>query len=96
MLAVYTTWLGSKVLSANFLTLILSNQAPFCKLMRDHYKASGNGYAAAIANRDSIIQSVNEIESRNDKISITVQHGPNRVDIAAPTTTECLRRFRET
>jgi hypothetical protein len=56
--------------------------------MRDHYEAIGNICAAAVANGDSIIQSVNEIESPNDELSITVRHGADHVTIAAPTTTE--------
>lgn len=56
--------------------------------MRDHYEAVGKVCAAAIANGDSIIRSINEVESPNGEISITVQHGPDHVTIAAPTTTE--------
>ncbi|WP_152418319.1 hypothetical protein [Halorubrum aidingense] len=57
--------------------------------MREHYEAFGSVCAAAIANGDSIIHSVNEIEN-NGEISITIQNGVDYVVIAAPTSTEYL------
>lgn len=57
--------------------------------MRDHYEAFGNVCAAAIANGDSIVRSVNEIEN-DGEISITIQSGVDYVVVAAPTSTEYL------
>ena len=57
--------------------------------MRDHYEAFGSVCAAAIANGDSIIRSVNEIEN-DGEISIVVQNGIDHLTIAAPTSAEYL------
>jgi len=57
--------------------------------MREHYEAFGSVCAAAIANGDSIIRSVNEINN-DGEISITIQNGVDHVVVAAPTSTEYL------
>jgi len=55
--------------------------------MREHYEAFGSICAAAIANRDSIVHSVNEVDN-DGEISMTIRHGADHVVIAAPTSTE--------